>query len=99
MITLNYLLKRHVRCIFPEKIVAKKEIASISSRQSKAVSANCPRSCPTLSTPQEPVCGTDGLIYANVCEMKKKTCSRNGVVGVKVCGQLCFPEIRSTYTF
>lgn len=56
----------------------------IENRQNKAITPNCPRTCPVLTTPEQPVCGSDGLIYANSCEMKKKTCSRNGVANVKV---------------
>lgn len=59
-------------------------ILSTNNRQNKASTLNCPRNCPALATPQEPVCGSDGLIYANACEMKKKTCIRNGVSNVKV---------------
>lgn len=56
----------------------------IESRKTKAAIPNCPRTCPPFTTPTEPVCGSDGLIYANSCEMKKKTCLRNGASNIKV---------------
>lgn len=36
-------------------------------------------SCPRICTPHgfgDPVCGSDGIIYANICELKKKTCGK-----------------------
>lgn len=61
--------------------------SQINLRETKAVTpppSNCPRTCPVLTSPQEPVCGSDDIIYANSCEMKKKTCIRNGAANVKV---------------
>lgn len=94
--------------------------SQMNIRDTKAVlapSSSCPRTCPVLTSPQEPVCGSDGFIvscfsfkalfifhsphliywlfpvfqYANSCEMKKKTCIRNGATNVKVI--FCFSEI------
>lgn len=53
---------------------------------------SCPRICPQGSS-EVPVCGTDGVIYANACELKKKTCGKgmfpNFYSPVRVCSIHC----------
>ncbi|XP_039964981.1 agrin [Bactrocera tryoni] len=59
-------------------------------RQQRGNANSCPRSCPPSTTVGAvPVCASDGLIYANLCEMKKKTCSRNGSNTVKAVKDSC----------
>ncbi|XP_052121519.1 PI-actitoxin-Avd5a-like [Frankliniella occidentalis] len=37
--------------------------------------ASCPRICPVQGG-GDPVCGSDGVIYTNQCDMRKKTCGK-----------------------
>ncbi|XP_060536138.1 serine protease inhibitor dipetalogastin [Cylas formicarius] len=37
--------------------------------------SSCPRIC-TQNAYGDPVCGSDGIIYSNICEMRKKTCGK-----------------------
>lgn len=61
------------------------ENANSTAKRERSVNNLCPRSCPlSMTVGSEPTCGSDGIIYANLCEMRKKTCSRTGVSSLKV---------------
>lgn len=73
-------------------------LSPLIPRQNRASISSCPRSCPpSLTVGVDAVCGSDGLIYANLCDMKKKTCSRNSAIKVSMPygnkGNLCVAHL------
>lgn len=53
----------------------------------EARDSSCPRICPTQGA-GDPVCGTDDIIYPNICELRKKTCGKGKkdlLINQKIC--------------
>lgn len=76
----------------PFSIVVKVLIAnSMFSCSLLVISSVRDSSCPRICSPQsfgDPVCGSDGIIYANICELKKKTCGK-GLPTASYCLNRC----------
>lgn len=65
--------------------------------------SSCPRICPQAGG-GDPVCGSDDVIYRNLCELKKKSCGKGNIMSTlnpfgvqKTQNTLQFQNIKNIY--
>lgn len=61
----------------------------IPSADGKTAECRCPENCPSLGdhVGSRPVCGSDGLDYRDLCELRRTACLANAEIAVKYHGK------------
>lgn len=70
------------------------------SNGGRNATCECPSTCPNYGdhSKSKPICGSDGLNYANHCELEKAACISNTTISVKYEGY-CGTALRNYHNF